>query len=148
MVKFRNLVWAAFFLASLVQGTAYSGEVINMQCANKDCKHALEFQLGGGMFFEQATGYCAHCKKIVALTWTSPHALQAGVPVPKPVVEPPKPLAEVWDPASGQVRKIYRCPNGDGAFMEIRGVDDFKCCPKCSRPTMKQDTSRPRLMVD
>ncbi len=148
MVKLRKLVWVALSLVLLLQSLARSGEIANLQCDNKDCKHALEFQLGGGMFVKQATGYCSHCKKMVKLTWTSQHALQAGAPVPGPVVKPPKPLAEVWDPATGQVRKIYRCPNGDGAFIEIRDVGDFKWCPKCNRPTMKQDTSKPKVMVD
>jgi hypothetical protein len=82
MAKSRKLIWAALSLVLLVQSSARSGEVINMQCDNKDCRQALEFQLGGGMLFEQVTGYCSHCKKIVTLTWTSPHALQAGAPVP------------------------------------------------------------------
>ena len=64
------------------------------------------------------------------------------------VIPQPRPLAEVWNPASGQVCKIYKCPGCGVGFMEIRKPTELTHCPKCNQPGFKVDADAPRLAVD
>jgi DNA-directed RNA polymerase subunit RPC12/RpoP len=140
----KGLVAAALALlgAGLV---AYAGDGFGMKCSNKDCGYNANVVFGGGRLFEQATGYCHTCGKFVHITWPRP-----GAPLPEggKVVAKPEPLAEVWNPATGEVRRIYKCPGCGGGFMEIRAPAELTHCPKCGKDGFKIDPRAPRVAID
>jgi hypothetical protein len=134
---------ATFAAISIV---VLAGDGFGFKCANKDCGFKTTVVFGGGMMFEQATGWCHTCGKLRAVQWTRPGAPRLD-PNAKAVPKP-QPLAEVWNPASGAVHKIYKCPGCGGGFMEIRKPAELSHCPKCSKPGFKVDPDAPRLAVD
>lgn len=137
-------------MAVLVLGAtgARAGEGVAMKCgADGDCGFETRVAFGGGMLFEQVTGYCRACKKFVYLRWT-----RDGIPpeIKEQIkVEPkPAPLGEVWDAGRGEVRTVHACPDCKGPFVEIRSPDELTHCPKCNEPPFARDETKPRLSID
>lgn len=126
---------------------ALAGDGYGFKCPNEKCGFKPTVVFGGGMLFEQAQGWCHKCQAFRNVTWTRPGAPPLNADVkPKPQ---PKPLAEVWVPASGQVRKVYKCPScADGSFIEILKPEELCRCPKCNSADFKVDPNAPRLAVD
>jgi hypothetical protein len=126
---------------------AYAGEGVAMKCEAKACGYETRVTFGGGMFFQQLTGYCRACKKFVYLGWTReniPDEMKARIkPKPKP-----KPLGEVWDPQTGKVLTIHACPHCKGPFREIKKASDLKHCPKCNKPEFAVDKTKPMIAID
>ena len=123
-----------------------AGDGFGFKCEDKDCGFKATVVFGGGMLFEQATGWCHRCKKFQSVNWT-----RKGAPPLNPnakVVPQPQPLAEVWNPASGEVRSVYKCPGCGGGFMEVRKPGELTHCPACAKPGFKVDPNAPRLAVD
>ncbi|MCF7958446.1 MAG: hypothetical protein K9M57_08365 [Phycisphaerae bacterium] len=117
--------------------------------ASQPCGYESNVTFGGGMFFEQLTGYCRPCKKFVYVSWTReniPTDLKKQMKIkdrPKP-----KPLGEVWDSKTGEVIAIHACPTCKGPFMEIKKVDDLKFCPACNHSHFAIDKSKPMIAID
>jgi endogenous inhibitor of DNA gyrase (YacG/DUF329 family) len=84
------------------------------------------------MAFEQASGVCGKCGKIVSVTWKRGSRKQ-------PL------LQTVWDPLTGKKREVVRCPECRGGFLEIRSIEEFRHCPKCGKPSIR---SRTALLYD
>lgn len=124
----------------------YAGGGFSMKCQSSTCGYESQVRLGGGMAFEQLTGYCRKCKKFVYLQWT-----REGSPVLDPAakkVPPPKPLGEVWDAQNGKVLAIYACPDCNGPFAEIKSKDELKHCPSCGKPDFAEDDTKPSMAID
>ena len=129
-----------------IAAVVYAGEGLSMKCRAKTCGYESEVTFGGGMAFEQLTGYCRNCRKFVYLSWT-----REGSPVLDPKAEKvphPKPLGEVWDALAGRAITIYVCPHCKGPFAEIKSRDDLKHCPACGKLDFAADDSKPRMAVD
>lgn len=129
-------------LATLV----YAGDALHMKCASQPCRYESAVTFGGGMAFEQLTGYCRTCKKFVYLQWT-----REGSPVvdaKSDKVTPPKALGEVVDVRSGGILAIYACPHCKGPFAEIKSKEELKHCPACCKPGFGVDESKPIMAVD
>jgi len=124
-----------------------AGDVFEMKCQSKTCGYTSRVTFGGGMAFEQLTGYCLKCKKFVYLQWT-----REGSPALDPAAKkvlPPKPLGEVWDAQSGRALTIYACPECNGPFAAIKNrSDDLKHCPACGKSDFAVDDTKPRIVFD
>ncbi len=145
MFRRKRVVLAMGAIAALSMAVL-AGDGFGFLCENKDCGFKPTVVFGGGMLFHQATGWCHKCAKFQSVQWTRP-----GAPPLDPnakVVPEPQPLAEVWNPASGEVQKVYKCPGCGGGFMELRKPGDLTHCPKCSKAGFKVDPNAPRLAVD
>jgi hypothetical protein len=151
-------LWMAGAAVLLTAATIEAGDGYPMKCQAKPkpapatgkavppCGYEAMVIFGGGMAFEQITGYCRQCRKFVCLRWTregSPLLALGAEKVPRP-----KPLGEVWDAATGKVTAVYACPHCKGPFAEIKGPDELKHCPVCNEPHFKVDPSKARLAVD
>lgn len=114
---------------------------------SKPCGYESYVTFGGGMFYDQLTGYCRNCKKFVYLHWT-----RENIPADmKKQIEHkprPEPLGEVWDAKTGQVKTIHACGKCKGPFLEIKKLDDLKNCPVCENSHFVIDNSKPRIAID
>jgi hypothetical protein len=141
----------------LTAAAVYAAQGLAMKCqaepeknpatgkAERPCGYESEVTFGGGMMFEQITGYCRHCKKFVYLQWTREN-LPAGVDIK--AVRRPEPLGEVWDSATGKIMTVYACPTCKGPFLPIKNADELKCCPVCNKPHFAVDKSKPEMAID
>lgn len=111
----------------------------------KSCGYETEVTFGGGMFFEQVTGYCRACKKFVYLRWTRPNA---PLPPNMKIMPKPEPLGEVWDAKTGRVLTVYPCPHCQGPFAVIENKNELKHCPSCNKPHFGIDKSKPIMAID
>lgn len=139
---------ATTFLATviLVAAVVSAGEGFSMKCRSPKCGHETDVIFGGGMAFEQLTGYCLKCKKFVYIHWT-----REGSPVVDPKakkVAAPTPLGEVLDARTGRSLTIYACPDCEGPFAEIKGPKDLTHCPVCRGPEFTIDESKPMIAID
>ena len=124
----------------------YAGDGFGVKCKEKSCGFEAPVTFGGGMVYEQLTGYCRACKKFVHLRWT-----REGGPVLDPKaakVPPPKALGEVVDVRTGGVLVIYACPHCKGPFAEIKSKDDLKHCPVCAKSGFGLDDTKPMMAID
>lgn len=141
LTAFITLV-AIIAIAAIV----YAGEGFSMKCQSKTCGYESQVKFGGGMAFQQLTGYCRTCKKFVYLAWTMEDS-----PVVDPKAEkvpPPKPFGEIVDVRTGLVLTIYTCPHCKGPFAEIKSKEDLKHCPACCKPGFGIDDTKPRIAID
>lgn len=141
----RRCITLATLILSIFIATALAGDGFGFKCADKDCGYKPTIIFGGGMLFEAVRGYCNKCEKFQSINWTRP-----GAPMVKEPVAPPKPLAEVWNPATGHVCRVFKCPakGCEGSFMEIRKREELTHCPKCGKDGFAVDPAAPRLAVD
>lgn len=54
----------------------------------------------------------------------------------------------VWVPTLGEVRSVYRCPDCEGAFLEIRAMAELTACPKCGDDQFAIDPTADRVIAD
>jgi len=149
----------AMIACLLTSAAVFAARGLSMKCQAKPAKDAAtgktakpcgfesRVTFGGGMFFNQITGYCRSCKKFVYLSWTRanvPAEMKGRIKVtPRPV-----PLGEVWDASTGKVMTIYACPHCKGPFLEIKKPEDLKYCPVCNKPHFVIDKSKPEMAID
>ncbi len=117
---------------ALLSCGAHAGTRYELKCVNEGCGYKDSIGLGGGFKFEQASGWCAKCGRMVSLTW------ERGSRKSPPRVE-------FWDPLSGLLRALFKCPKCDGFFVETTAIDALKHCPKCGKATLKATR---RMMYD
>ena len=106
----KNLrLWAMMgVVIAAIATIVYAGDGFSMKCTakpakdpktgqmSKPCGFEMRVVLGGGMFFEQATGYCKTCSKLVSVNWTRegiPEEMKNNIDV-KPR---PEPIGHVGD---------------------------------------------------
>ena len=161
----KRVMTITFVICLLTVATIYAGTGYFMKCQPdpkkpqktdkttetdkpaKPCGYESRVSFGGGMFFNQITGYCRSCKKFVYLSWTREN-IPAGM---KDRIKPkarPKPLGEVWDSKTGEVMPIHACPKCKGPFLEIKKVEDLKRCPGCNKSHFAIDKSKPMIAID
>ncbi len=109
-------------------GTAWAGTQYDVKCTTKGCGFATAIGIGGGMKFEQASGYCRKCEKVVSVTWKRDSK-------EKPAHK------EFWDPVTGEMREVFTCPECKGPFVAIQQIEEFKHCPKCGKPSLRSKTT-------
>lgn len=151
MTTKMTAVTLAIGLASAAIAAAGDGFSMKCQAAPKNgakaCGYEAEVRFGGGMFFEQVTGYCRKCKKFVYLTWTSKN-IPAELKGQVKQQARPEPLGEAWNASTGKVTIIHACPTCKGPFTEIKNADELKHCPSCNEPHFGIDESKPRMAID
>ena len=130
-----------------ITSSVQAGDGYHMKCETNACGFESQVTFGGGMFFQQITGYCKKCNKFVYLSWTReniPESMKGSIKVrPRPV-----PLGEIWDGKTGKSITIYSCPTCKGPFMEIKNPAELAHCPACNKPGFAVDTSKPRMAID
>jgi uncharacterized C2H2 Zn-finger protein len=131
-----------FFVAAvLVCSTAstFAGTGYTMTCG--ECGYSSEVNIGGGMMFEQITGFCVETGKFTYLTW-------------KRDTKKPEPAAKIWDSATGKTIELYKCPKSGKLFMPLNLKEDdwdsagFEHCPKCGKPAFKVDKDKGIIAYD
>ena len=120
--------------------TILAGSVYELVCENKDCLYADHASFGGGMRFEQITGYCVSTGKFVYLTWDRENMPKGGSKerVSKPR---PSPMGYIWFPGEGKYIGLYQSRDCPQPFIPINSVEELKFCPKCKQPTLKTKLS-------
>ncbi len=120
--------------------TILAGSVYELACENKGCYYADHVSFGGGMRFEQITGYCVSSGKFVYLNWDRERLPKGG---PKERVSKPKPspVGHIWLPSTGQYIPLYQSKDCPQPFIPIHSVEELKFCPKCNQPTLKSKRS-------
>ena len=136
MTKRTSLMALATVLISAM--TTFAGTGYHMKCDN--CGFSSEVLIGGGMAFEQITGFCVESGKFVYLTW-------------RRETKKPEPMAKVWDSATGEMIELYRFPDCPKPVMALRLDADengpgFDHCPKCSKQTFRVDRSKGIMSFD
>jgi hypothetical protein len=141
MTKKTTLMALAIVVASAT--VSFAGTGYPMKCGK--CGFEAEVLIGGGMMFEQMTGFCVESGKFVYLQW------ERGKKKPEPV-------AEVWDSSTGKTIELYKfpeCPQPimplqlDAADQEGPGFNPgFKHCPKCGKPKFQVDESKGIMAFD
>ena len=118
---------------------AFAGTGYPMKCQN--CGYSTRVMIGGGIGFEQLTGFCVESGKFVYLKW------DRGT-------KKPEPIAKVWDSATGQMIEVYKCPDCPKPFIPLRhkaadrNGPGFDHCPKCGKQTFKVDKAEGIIMFD
>lgn len=142
-------------LTMMLSVSAFAGEGVSMKCGaaaagektDKGCGYEEMVTFGGGMRFEQITGYCRACKKFVHVRWTR-DGIPESLRPPGGPKEKPEPLGEIWDASTGATHTVHACPGCEGPFVEIKGPKDLTHCPKCNEPHFGIDPDKPRLAID
>ncbi|MFO1483764.1 MAG: hypothetical protein U1F71_10440 [Verrucomicrobiaceae bacterium] len=113
-----------FLLWMTVASMARAGSLYEVRCTNAKCGLVAEVGIGGGMKFEEASGYCPKCEKFVSVTW--------------PRGEKPK-MAPVrfWDGLVGRLREVFRCKTCQTPFVRLGAIEDLKFCPKCGQESLR-----------
>jgi DNA-directed RNA polymerase subunit RPC12/RpoP len=118
---------------------AFAGMGYEMKCSS--CGFSSELRVGGGMMFDQITGFCVDSMKFVYLQW-------------KRGEKKPAPVAQVWDSSSGKKIDLYKCPDCPKPFMPLQATQadaegpGFNCCPKCGKQTFKVDKEKGIIAYD
>ena len=153
----RRTIIFTLLTCLLAAAAVYAGQGLAMKCqaqpekdaatgkTGKPCGYEATVTFGGGMFFNQITGYCRACKKFVYLSWTE---ARGEMPAGMKVTPRPAPLGEVWDASTGKVMTIHACPTCKGPFLEIKNADELKYCPACNKPHFVVDKSKPEMAID
>ena len=118
---------------------AFAGMGYTMKCSN--CGYSSAVQVGGGMQFEQITGFCMDSMKFVYLRWNRGE-------------KKPEPIFTIWDSATGEKIGVYKCPDCPKPFMPLRAKQadaegpGFDRCPKCGKQTFQVDKSKGIIAYD
>ncbi len=122
----RKAFWivlsACLFFAGV--GVARAGSGYEVKCGDAKCAFKAQAGIGGGSLFEEAAGFCTQCKEWVSVTWK-----RGG--------RAPRPFAKFWDPKTGEIRRLYKCPKCKQPFVAIEKIEDMKFCPLCKRPILQ-----------
>jgi DNA-directed RNA polymerase subunit RPC12/RpoP len=116
---FRFLLVVTLMLDSARAGTQYE-----VKCSDEKCSFASSLGIGGGRKFEQASGFCKKCDKMVSVTWTRGEKRQPMI-------------LSFWDALTGEVREIFKCPKCGVPFVSIDQIEELKHCPKCGKDSLK-----------
>lgn len=119
-------------LAALLPAVCEAGTRYEIKCSTGSCGYASSIGIGGGMRFEEASGYCRKCDQIVSATWRRG---EKKTPL----------LMEIWDALAGKARRIFPCPKCKAPFVKVDQIAEFRFCPKCGKESLK---SRRTLLYD
>ncbi len=130
----RAIFWLLLMLCVFVVGVRSSDAGIgyNVTCVDEKCGFSAKAGIGGGMQYEEASGYCPKCGKWTSVSWRRRTAA-------------PAPVAAFWDPRTGEGRQVRACTKCSEPYVVINSIDDMKYCPKCGKATL---TSKRMLMYD
>jgi ssDNA-binding Zn-finger/Zn-ribbon topoisomerase 1 len=125
MKRIFLFVFSIVFLAA----ESEAGTIHELKCGQSDCSFKSAISLGGGIKFDQASGYCHVCHEIVSVQWSR----DTGK---KPL------MTAVWDAITGGEREVYACPDCGKGFLAVKKTEDFRHCPKCGKPGVKATIKR------
>ena len=122
----KKAFWVVLFACAFFAGAGVSqaGTGYEVTCKDPKCAFKAHCGIGGGMAFEEAAGYCAQCKEWVTVTWK-----RGG--------KAPLPFVKFWDPKTGEIRRLYKCPKCKKPFIVIEKIEDIKFCPSCKQPSLQ-----------
>lgn len=108
----------------IASGTTMAGTQYAVTCTTPKCGFTTSIGLGGGRMFEQASGYCLKCAKVVSVTWKRDNARQGF-------------LSTVFDHTTGRKHSLFKCPACSNAFIEVKVIEAFSHCPKCGKKSLQ-----------
>lgn len=118
------LVASLSVIVALWSTAASAGEMHDVACVNGDCGFkASKLMSGVGKVGNAAVGYCGKCKQMVSISWKRE--------------EGKSPLIPVWDPKTGQPRRLCQCLKCKTLCIAAEKIDDLKYCPKCGKETLQ-----------
>jgi hypothetical protein len=122
----KSLLVASLLSLVALCGTAVlAGEVHDVACVNGDCGFkAGKLMSGVGRIGNAAIGYCGKCKLMVSISWKREEGGKS-------------PLIPIWDPKSGQPRKLCQCLKCKTLCFAAEKIADLKYCPKCGKETLQ-----------
>jgi hypothetical protein len=109
----------------LLSSMAQAGTRYEIKCPNQACRYTDHIGFGGGMRFEQVSGYCKRSKKIVTVTWE-----RRGGRLPA--------ISRMRDPVSGALREVFPCPDDGTPVVVIHNIGELKVCPRCGHGPIQQ----------
>jgi hypothetical protein len=109
-----------FFLLLMLKAT-FAGTGYDLRCEDAKCGFTASIGIGGGRMFEEASGYCPKCAKVVSVTWK-----RDGKPKSAPV--------RFWDALTGGLREIFRCQKCQGPFVKVEQIEGSSTAPNAERP--------------
>jgi hypothetical protein len=119
-------VVAAALVGGLASTLASAGTEFEATCSKENCRFQVTVRVGGGLGGDSVQGLCKKCGKAVLIAWT-----------PRNKHQKPEPVAEFWDPQTGEIRQLFRCPECRTPFVAIKDIQDLRHCPKCNQPSLK-----------
>lgn len=125
-ITFACLVLTAVFF---IAGHSQAGSQYELKCTDCKCGFKTSVGIGGCFMFGEIGGYCDKCDKWVVITYNSKKE------------KAPTPIAEFWDPSTGELRQIYKCPTCQHPFVFIKDVKEIKFCPKCKKACIESKRS-------
>ena len=122
----RKAFWIILFACMFFGGVRVlqAGSGYEVTCKDAKCGFKTQAGIGGGSLFEEAAGFCMPCKEWVSVTW-------------KRGEKAPVPFAKFWDPQTGEIRRVYKCPKCKQPFIVVEKIEDMKFCPRCKKPTLE-----------
>lgn len=110
-----------FGIASAIPASA--GEMVDLKCGNEACNYKAKLIIGGLRMSDRLVGYCTRDKEFVSLSW------KRGEKGPD--------LIKVWNPKSGEMIDLFKCPKCSDPVLQVRDVKDLEHCPKCNQTTLE-----------
>lgn len=123
MIRMKSYIHF-FMISAFMLDLARAGTQYEVKCSNKECSFTTSIGIGGGRMFEQASGYCKKCDRVVSATWK------------RGSKERPLRL-KFWDTFAGKMRELFDCPNCKSPLVRIDQIEELKHCPKCGKDTLK-----------
>jgi|ERR1041384_5507576 len=119
----RRLLLVTVFISLCSPSGVRAGGNYELTCKTEACQFKQNATFGGGIIFEQVTGYCVRDEHFVHVTWVRGE-------------KPPEPV-RIFDAQTGNVIEMYRCPECRDPFLPIQEARDVKYCPRCHRPSLE-----------
>ena len=120
---FSKLLLFGLLFSLFSAGAVFASSICELTCKNEACRYKARATFGGGILFDQVTGYCVRDNKFVHLMWRRSE-------------KAPDPL-KLFNAQTGEIMEMYRCPDCGDPFLPIKEAQDFKYCPKCHRPSIE-----------
>ena len=92
-------------------------------CSNKACGYTTKYKTGNGKVSQVVSGYCMHCQKMVTIHFKRGKSTM---------------VTKVWDAKTGNILKLYTCPDCKKPFAEVKKII---FCPKCRQNTISTQGS-------
>lgn len=127
-----NTMLLIVVLSVAFASTAWAGTGYKIRCLNPQCDFASSIGLGGGMRFEEITGYCFEKNSFVRITWPRQGKYNPDVQDDRA----PKPMT-IWNHATGESFQVYTFPDCSEPLLPITNIKEFKFCPQCNQPTLE-----------
>jgi hypothetical protein len=127
-----------------------AGTVWHYKCETPNCGFEGDLEIGGGFIYEEATGYCTTCRKLVSIRWkrkdVTGNRKKRQDEATDLLENAPEKVGTVWNSVTGRMADLYPCPYCKKPFMKIGEASLWQAersglgnifCPSCAKPALK-----------